>query len=167
MNKGLILLFLTTCAVSLNACAAECRGLDGSELWQIDAQVAERQQVAMEHYFLAKPEDSLQSLRELIDTYRRAQCTSLVPDAAREAFQYSELLAVGRLARQYERLGLKTQSTAEHARALALGRTVLGKPTWSATDLARLIEEGDQKQRALLSERTVSPTPSQSKSRKR
>jgi len=162
MKKILICaLLITGCSGKQDVGALECRGLDGTELWHIDAQVAQKEESTLPEYFFGKPEDSVRSLVGLIDIYRRAQCTALVSQVAKESFQYKELLALGRLARLYERLGNKTQSDAEATNAVALGRIVLRQPSWSTADLIKLVDEVDAKQRAYLAEIQASPSSKQ------
>lgn len=141
-------LLIAGCAAETNAGAEGCRGLEGSEPWHIQAQVAQKEEAALPQYFFGKTEEGVRGLSDLISTYRRAQCTDLVPQANRDALQYNELLAVGRLARLYEKLGNKEEADAEAQRAVALGRIVLRNPSWSTADLTKLISDVDVKQRA-------------------
>lgn len=150
---------ITICALLMVGCAQEshtapagCRALEGAELWHIQAQVAAKEEASLPQYFFGKPQDSIRSLSELVETYRQAQCTSVVPQEARAAFQYNELLAVGRLARLHKALGDEASSSAETNRAVNLGRTALRNPSWSAGDLAKLIDDVDAKQRAYVKE---------------
>lgn len=153
MKKVLIgALLVVGCSAEWNVGAADCRPLHGTELSHIDAQVAAKEEATLPEYFFGKPEDSVRSLSGLIETYARAQCTAVVPEIARGAFQYKELLALGRLARLHEKLGNKGQSTAQTTKAVDLGRIVLRNPSWSTADLDKLIDEVDSKQRAYLKE---------------
>jgi hypothetical protein len=158
MKRALVgLLLLTSCSLGRSADATGCTGLNGSELWQIDEQVAQRREVALYDYFFGPPTKSVRTLQELIGIYQRAQCTDLVEAVPRQAFAYEELLAAGRLARQYERLGYKAQSVAEREKAVALGRAILRKASWSVDDLDRLIDQIDPKQRAHLLQSGIGP----------
>jgi hypothetical protein len=122
------------------------RALKGSEfnnlMWQSGAQG----HIAIPEYFFGKPADSVLSLSKYIDVLRKAQHAA--PSEVRSAFQYDELLAVGRLARQYAKLGNKAGAAAETKKAVALGRAVYSNPEWSAADLKTLLDEIDPKTRA-------------------
>lgn len=129
--------------LSAAACAQECVPLKASSLSDVYDQLGAVRDEAYIDYFMGQPEKSVGSLTKVTETYARAQCTAVVPEELRAAFQYDELLERGRLARVYQKLDDEGKASSETGRAVALGRVVFRNAAWSAGDLFQLIARLD------------------------
>jgi hypothetical protein len=113
--------------------------------WNREA-IGDLEQQALVEYFLGDATKALASLNKLVNLLADSARAKDTPEAVRSAYKYDELVARGRIARLYRKQGNKPQETAQTKLAVGLGRTVMRKPSWSAADLARLVEELDQSQ---------------------
>jgi hypothetical protein len=122
--------------------------MDKRSLVELQAELAGNEEQALSEYFAGRTKSSIQALEALLQSYGAAHCNSEMTKELDSAIRYDELLAHGRLARQYRREGREAKAAAHVEEGVKLGRALFHKDSWTASDLTTLVDDVDKKIRA-------------------